>query len=433
MEIQFKYGKDGLVLSIPDEINVDVRIPPPEPALANPLDEIYQACLKPHMMKKSLLQIFQEFQGKIHDSEDHICIVVSDGTRPVPSKLILQAIDKILQESHIPDNRIKILLATGLHRKATPKEMKQLLGIDLLSRFDIINHVASDMDSLTFLGKNSSGSSIYLNSVYLNAKIKIITGYVEPHFFAGFSGGRKSIVPGIAGQETISFNHSAEKINSEFARFGSLKKNPIYLDAQETMKMKGVKPNFVINVCINPSHEITKVAAGAYQIHDFLVQYQRNICFFPIRERYDVVVSGNGGYPLDLNLYQAVKSMVIGELGVKPGGTIISINECQDSVGQSEFEGLLNSGLAPSQITEEILSGEIDSPDQWEIQVLARVLDFAEILVISSIPAEKLGNIGLKNMDSFEAAVEYCLQKHGKNLSMLILPEGPQYLPHLDM
>ncbi len=430
MEIQFKYGKGGLILSVPDEIHTDVMIPPLEPALPNPVDEIYQACLNPHMMKQSLLKIFQEFQGKIHDSEDHICIVISDGTRPVPSKLILQSIDKILQESHIPDNRIKILLATGLHRKATPREMKKILGIDFLSRFDIINHVATDMDSLTFLGKNSFGSSIYLNSVYLDAKIKIITGYVEPHFFAGFSGGRKSIVPGIAGQETISSNHSAGKINSEFAKFGSLKKNPIYLDAQETMKMKEVKPDFVINVCINPNHEITKVAAGAYQIHDFLVQYQRNICFFPIHERYDVVVCGNGGHPLDLNLYQAVKSMAIGELGVKPGGTIISINECQNSVGQHpEFEKLLNSGLTPSKITQDILSGNIDVTDQWEIQVLARVLEFAEILVISSIPAEKLGNIGLKSMESFEVAVEYCLQKHGKNLSMLILPEGPQYLP----
>ncbi|MHA1618257.1 MAG: nickel-dependent lactate racemase [Promethearchaeota archaeon] len=432
MEIQFKYGKDGLVLSIPDDLNVDLRIPPPEPALPNPVDKIYQACLNPHMMKQSLLKIFQEFQGKIHDSEDHVCIVISDGTRPVPSKLMLQAIDKILQDSHIPDNRINILIATGLHRKATPKEMKQLLGIDFLSRFDIINHVATDMDSLTFLGKNSFGSSIYLNSVYLNAKIKIITGYVEPHFFGGFSGGRKSIVPGIAGKNTISSNHSAEKINSEFARFGSLKKNPIYLDAQETMKMKQVKPDFVINVCINPNHEITKVAAGAYQIHDFLVQYQENLCFFPIHEPYDVVVCGNGGYPLDLNLYQAVKSMVIGELGVKPGGTIITLNECQDSIRQHpEFEKLLNSGLTPTQITQDILSGKIDVPDQWEIQVLARVLDFAEILVISSIQAEKLGNIGLKYMKSFEAALEYCLQKHGKNLSMLILPEGPQYLPQI--
>ncbi|TFH30939.1 MAG: nickel-dependent lactate racemase [Promethearchaeota archaeon] len=429
MEIKFKYGKKGLILSVTDSIRADAMIPSLEPALINPVDEIYHACLDPYMTQ-SLLQYFQEFQGKIHDSDDFICIVISDGTRPVPSKFILQAIDKILQESNIPDNRIKILIATGLHRKTTPREMKQMLGINFLSRFDIINHVATDMDSLTFLGKNSFGSSIYLNSVYLNAKIKIITGYVEPHFFAGFSGGRKSVIPGIAGRDTILSNHSADKIASEFARFGSLKTNPIYLDAQETMKMKEIKPDFVINVCINPNHEITKVAAGAYQIHDFLVQYQENLCFFPIRERYDVVVCGNGGYPLDLNLYQAVKSMAIGELGVKPWGTIIAINECQDSVGQHpEFENLLNSGLTPSQITHDILSGDIDMPDQWEIQVLTRVLKFAEILVISSMPKEKLGNIGLKFMESFEAAMQYCVQKHGQNLSMLILPEGPQYLP----
>lgn len=431
MEIPFKYGDHELILTISDDIDVDVKNAPREEALENPMAEICQVCQKPHMTKP-LISFFKKFHQTLHQSEDYICIVISDSTRPMPSKVVLQAIDQFLQEAQIPDSRVKILIATGLHRKTTPKEMKQLLGRDFLSRFDIINHDATDSGTLEYLGENSRGSPVYLNAVYLNAKLKIITGYVEPHFFAGYSGGRKSIVPGIAGKNTILQNHSAEKINSPKARFGILKENPIYEDAQETLKMTEVRPDFVINVCINSDHQIEKVAAGAYQAHDLLVQYQEKSCFFPISHRYDVVVCGNGGFPLDLNLYQAVKSMAIGELAVKPGGTIISINECRQGIGHADFERIITSYTNPQEVVDKILSGEIEGQDQWEVQVLARVLSTAEVLLISSLNQKDVGNLGITSIDSFESALQYCINKHGSALSILVLPDGPQYLPKLE-
>jgi len=429
MEVPFKYGEDGILLHIPEDVKADVKYAPLEEPLQNPVMEIYNACITPHL-SASLVEILKNFQTKYSRSEDYICIVISDSTRPVPSKLILEALIMCLQEAQVPDARIKILVATGLHRNSTPQELEQMLGEKILAKFEIINHDATEQNNMEYLGENSFGSPIYLNKIYLQAKIKIITGYVEPHFFAGFSGGRKAVVPGIAGTATIQSNHSAQKIASPHARFGQLQGNPIFEDAQEIFKVNGMA-DFMINVCLDPLHRITKVAAGSYQVHDLLVQYQNEVCFFPITERYDVVVCGNGGYPLDLNLYQAVKSMAIGELGVKKGGTIIAINECRQLIGQPVFEELINGGLRSEEVTSQVLSHQIQCSDQWEIQVLARVLQYADVVNISSIPEHKLGTIGLKYAESFEDALEFVFQKHGRDFTMLVLPDGPQYLPKM--
>ena len=197
---------------------------------------------------------------------------------------------------------------------------------------------------------------------------------------------------------------------------------------------KKAKVDFIVNVCINEHHQITQVAAGDLEkAHEFLVGYQLKKVFREISEPYDIVVCGNGGYPLDLNLYQAVKSMALGEMAVKQGGTIISANECSDGVGigQEDFRKLLFSGMTPSEIYNKILTKEILVPDQWEIQILARVLMKAEIYIVSSLKDDGIGNIGLKLSHTVEEAIQKSLEKHGKSARILILPNGPQVLPLL--
>jgi nickel-dependent lactate racemase len=187
-----------------------------------------------------------------------------------------------------------------------------------------------------------------------------------------------------------------------------------------------------VNVCINEEHKITQIAAGDLEkVHDSLVQYQLQNIFKQIPNQYDIVVCGNGGYPLDLNLYQAVKSMAIGEMAVKEGGTIISVNECSDGIGigQDQFKELLFSEMAPAELFEKIQTHEILLPDQWEIQILTRVMMKAEIYVVSELNKKDLGKIGLKYAKKIEHAIEQALKKHGKNASILILPNGPQLLP----
>jgi len=404
--------------------NVEILKPKPQQILKNPLQTI-QDKIKHPVGSPSLKQIVTE-KGHV----EKVCIISSDSTRPVPSHILLKALINELNNYGIQDSQIIILIATGLHRPSRELEREKILGTKLYGRIDCIDHVATDMSNLTFLGKSKKGIPIYINKYYLESDIKILTGYVEPHFFFGFSGGCKSIVPGIAGASTIQANHSAQLIASENSRFGKYQDNPMYSNSMEIASISGV--DFVVNACIDEHHQITNVAVGALEVaHDLLVQYQLKKVFSPIKRPYDIVVCGNGGFPLDLNLYQAVKSMAIGEMGVKQGGTIISVNECSDGIGEENFKELLFSGMSPKELYNKIVQKKIQVPDQWQNQVLARVLQKADIYLVSELNENELGNIGLKHARTVENAISKGLKKHGPDGQILILPHGPQIIPHI--
>ena len=424
--MKIDYGKKGLELSLNPMWNVRVLQPEVQEPYINPVEKIRNAINNP-IGCKSLKKIIQ----KKHNL-NRICIVVSDSTRPVPSHFIVEALIKELNDLGIQDHQILVLVATGLHRPARKNELEKILRKSLIERLEIISHIATDSRSLHFIGKTSDQIPIYINEFYYESDLRIITGYVEPHFFFGFSGGRKTIVPGISGSETIQKNHSAKYIASEFSRFGVYKENLLHKNSVEATKLVGV--DFAINICINKNHEIVKVIAGNFEnVHEELVKYQLKHIFKKIEEPYDIVLCGNGGYPLDLNLYQAVKSMAIGEMAVKKGGTIISVNECAEGIGigQEQFRKLLYSGMKPEILYNKILKGEIVTPDQWEIQILARILMKADIIVVSSLKENEIGNIGLKYAENVEEAIKKALMKEGQNAKILILPNGPQILPTL--
>ncbi|MFX1489806.1 MAG: nickel-dependent lactate racemase [Promethearchaeota archaeon] len=423
-KIKFDYGKKGLKIALEPEWDTTILNPTVQKALINPIKEIKQAIKNP-LEGESLHNIV-----KSRSEIQQICIVVSDATRPVPSRIILQALMEELNECGIKDDQIVVIIATGLHRSSREEELTRILGKKLKKRLNIINHVANDKSSLKYLGVTKEKIPIFLNKYYCESDLKIITGYVEPHFFFGFAGGRKSIVPGIAGEETIQANHSAENISSPYSRFGIYKENPMHKNSIEITEMIGV--DFAVNVCINEHHQIVKVAAGNYKrVHENLVNYQLDHIFKEIKEPYDIVICGNGGYPLDLNLYQGVKSMAIGEMAVKKGGTIISVNECSDGIGHEHFKELICAGMNPRILYNKILKGEIVVPDQWEIQILARILMNTEIVIVSELQENEIGNIGLKYARTVEDGIKVALEKHGLNASILILPNGPQVLPIL--
>lgn len=425
--MRFDYGKEGIEIKLDPSWNVTIFHPDKLKVIQDPVEAIRVAIKNP-IGCQPLREIVKK---KI--SSQKVCIVVSDATRPVPSHIILDAIIKELNEYGIAKAQIDILIATGLHRPSNLEEIERIIRKPLLkSRVNILNHVAKSKSLQKYLGELPDGSPIYINEHFYKADLKILTGYVEPHFFFGFSGGRKSVAPGIAGEKTILGNHSAEMIDSPKARFGSYKDNPMHQHSMEIAKKVGV--DFIVNVCINEEHKIIQVAAGELEkAHEFLVEYQLKHVFRKISEPYDIVVCGNGGYPLDLNLYQAVKSMALGEMAVKEGGTIISVNECSDGVGvgQEDFKNLIFSGMEHQEIYDKILNKEISVPDQWEIQILARVLMKAEIYIVSTLKENEIGNIGLKYAPSVEAAINSALEKHGKDAKILILANGPQLLPLL--
>jgi len=420
----FDYGKNGLEISLDPNWKTTIYNPERQEPIGNPV-EVIRNTIKNPLGTDPLEKIIRS--KKVINK---VCIVASDATRPVPSHLILEGLIKELNDYGIQDEHIIILIATGLHRPSRDEEIERIVGKKLKKRLQTADHIATDKSSQIFLGKASDNIPIYINKLYYNADLKILTGYVEPHFFFGFAGGRKSLIPGIAGAETIQANHSAENIASPYSRFGIYEKNPMAKNSTEIAKKVGV--DFVVNVCINEHHKVTNVAAGDFEkVHEKLVNYQLKKIFKEISNPFDIVVCGNGGYPLDLNLYQAVKSMAIGEMGVKEGGTIISVNECADGIGigQDKFKELLFSGMQPNEIYEKILKKEIVVSDQWEIQVLTRVMMKAEVYVVSKLVKNEIGNIGLKYAENVEFAIEKSLKKHGPKAKILILPHGPQVLP----
>ena len=422
--VKVDYGKKGLEIKLNPAWNVTVLCPDEQKKLLNPVREI-QKSIKNPVGSDSLKKIVENKRDL-----KKICIVVSDATRPLPSYLILEGLIKELNSYGIKDNQILILIATGLHRPSRADEIERIIGKNLISRLEVKNHVATDPNSLQYFGNTEDNTPVYINKHYCNSDVKITTGYVEPHFFFGFAGGRKSIIPGIAGKETIQANHSAKNIASAYSRFGMYKENVLHKNSMEICQIVGV--DFTINVCINENHEIVQVAAGDFEkVHETLVDYQYKHLFIEIQELYDIVICGNGGYPLDLNLYQAVKSIALGELAVKKDGTIISVNECIDGIGEEKFKELLFSGKGPKEIYEKIKNKEINIPDQWEIQILARILMKAEIYVVSSLKEKEIGNIGLKYANTVEDAIKQGLDKHGEDATILILPNGPQILPIL--
>ncbi len=426
--MKLDYGKEGIEVNLNPNWNITIIRPLKQLVIKNPIEAVRDAIKNPvgGLPLNSII--------KTRKSIKSVCIVVSDATRPVPTHLIIEGLLKELIDYGIQEKKIRILIATGLHRPSRREELNRILGTVLTSDVKIINHIATDKKSLVPLYNSDLECPIHINKYYYESDLKILTGYVEPHFFFGFSGGYKSIIPGLAGVETILANHSPENIASPYARFGIQENNPLHEHSSIHAKKIGV--DFTINVCINKNHEITQVVAGDLEsVHRTLIEYQKNQVFKKIEEKFDIVVCGNGGYPLDLNLYQAVKSMAIGEMAIKERGTIISVNECREGVGegQDKFRELIFSEMSPEMIYYKILNKELVVRDQWQIQVLTRILLKSEIYIVSDMKEDEIGNIGLKYADTVEKAIHNSLIKHGKDARILILPNGPQVLPIINI
>jgi len=279
----FDYGKEGLEIMLDPSWNVTIFRPERQNAITNPKKEIKKSINNPIGCPR-LEEII-----KNKTNMETVCVVVSDATRPVPSHFILEALIEELNSYGIKDNQITILIATGLHRISRKEELKRILGNNLKNRIRVIDHIAIDENSLINIGTTMDDHPILINKHYYGADLRILTGYVEPHFFMGFSGGRKSIIPGIAGAETIQNNHSAENVASPYARFGIFKENPLHRNSIEISKKIGV--DFIVNVCINEQHDIVQVASGNLEeTHEKLVNFQLKHIFREIKEPYDIVI-----------------------------------------------------------------------------------------------------------------------------------------------
>lgn len=354
----------------------------------------------------------------------HMVIITSDHTRPVPSKVTMPILLRRIRAVN-PTIDITILLATGFHRPTTQEEMVDKFGPEIVRNEKIVNHVSTDESMMTKIGVLPSGGDCIINKLAAETELLIAEGFIEPHFFAGFSGGRKSILPGIASATTIMANHCAEFINSKQARTGNLQDNPIHKDM--VYAAKTAKLAFILNVVIDADKNVIHAVAGDVEkAHEVGCQFVTKLAAVKAVPA-DIVITTNGGYPLDQNIYQAVKGMTAAEASTKPKGVIIMIAACNDGHGGESLYENLKQASSPRALLDRIAKVPRNEtiPDQWEMQILARVLDqFTVIVVTDQCDPQMLRDMHMEHAYTFEEAMTKAKQIKGEDATITVIPDG---------
>lgn len=351
-------------------------------------------------------------------------IITSDHTRPVPSKIIMPIMLKRIRKVN-PNMDITILIATGFHRASTHEELVNKLGEEIVKNEKIIIHDSSDAKMLVKVGTLPSGGELILNKYAMNAELLIAEGFIESHFFAGFSGGRKSILPGVASAQTVMANHCSEFISSEYARTGILENNPIHKDMLYAAQKS--KLAFIINVAINSEKTIINAFAGdSKQAHEEGCKFVLGLSKVSKVDA-DIAVSTNGGYPLDQNIYQSVKGMTAAEATCNDGGVIIMVSACNDGHGGQSFYDNLADCKSPRDLLDQIakVPRNKTAPDQWEFQILARMLDnYTVILVTDMCDPQMIKNMKMEHAFTFEEALSRAYELKGSEAKVVVIPDG---------
>jgi nickel-dependent lactate racemase len=363
-------------------------------------------------------------------STDKVAIVISDITRPTPNHKLVPWILKELP--HVPLEQFVIINGTGTHRDQTREEFIQMLGEWVVEHVRVINHHCHNREELVQVGKSRFGCDVYLNKEYVEADFKIVTGFIEPHFFAGFSGGPKGIMPGIAGIETIMTFHNARMIGDPLSTWGNMVNNPVQDMAREVNRM--CKPDFMLNVTLNRDKEITAVFAGElFEAHDRGCAFAKEHAMIRCDHRFDVVITSNSGYPLDQNLYQAVKGMSAAHKIVKQGGTIICAAECSDGLpNHGNYARILQMRKTPHEILEMINDPAFEIFDQWQVQKQAVIQVWADVYVYSTLSDEDVAKAMFTPTHDIEQTLEELKKKYGENMTVAVLPLGPLTIPYVE-
>ena len=333
-----------------------------------------------------------------------IVIIASDHTRPVPSKVIIPPMLREIREG-APDAEVTILIATGCHRETSREELVNKFGEDIVVSEKIVVHDCTEVDKLVKIGTLPSGGELWINKLAHEADLLVSEGFIEPHFFAGFSGGRKSVLPGIAGRESVLANHCAEFIAHPASRTGVLKDNPIHADMLWAAKCAGLR--YIVNVIIDENKQaIYAVAGDVEEAHRAGCDFLSGLCrVAPISA--DIAISTNGGYPLDQNIYQAIKGMTAAEATVREGGVIIMLAKSNDGHGGEALYRQLADEPDGRKTEAAILArgrGET-LPDQWQTQILLRILGRARVIYISEAPDEMVRNMHMIPAHSMQEAL----------------------------
>jgi nickel-dependent lactate racemase len=418
MELKFLYGRQGLKVELPDNRTTVVKTTPVE-GLTNDRDAILEALKNP---------IGSPTLRDLVDVSDTVAIVFSDITRPMPSDRVLPILLDELKE--IPKDQIVFINALGTHRKNTQEELVEILGSEIYGSYRIIQHDSYDVDSLVHLGRSSRGNEIYINRTYMESSVKILTGFIKPHLFAGFSGGPKAVLPGIAGAKTVFDNHGPEMIGDPGVGFGRTTGNPIWEEMLEVAK--ATKPTFLLNITTTEDHQITGVFAGDLeQAHRAGIDFLKQSAFVPVEESYDIVVTSVGGYPMDMSAYQSVKGIGLASNITKDGGTIILVSGCMEGLPEhGEYGELTRISNTPKDLLTFVHKSGQMMQDQWDAQIQAQICLNKDLYIYSDgLSDDEIRQVFGKPCRSVENTVAQLLSNYGPEARIAALPEGTYMVP----
>lgn len=410
------YGKSKIDISELQKLNPVFL----EPQMTNDTSGITQEALVDEALKHP---IGTRPLKELAEGKKKVVILASDHTRPVPSKIIIPRLLREIREGN-PEADITLLIATGCHRNSSRKELEEKFGTEIVRKEKIVVHDC-DCSEMIDLGRLPSGGALILNKLAVEADLLVSEGFIEPHFFAGFSGGRKSVLPGVAARKTVLYNHNGQFINSPKARAGTMDDNPMHLDMVFAAQKAGLA--FICNVVINDCKEIIYAVAGdcvkAHKVGcNFLLEFCR-----AESERTDLVVTSNGGYPLDQNIYQAVKGMTAAEAIVKKNGVIIIAAQAEDGHGGDNFFKTFEDEKDLKRMLERFAETPPDqtAADQWQAQIFARVLCHASVIFISDAPDHMVSNFQMIPAHSMGQAMDIAKELLGMDSpNIVVIPDG---------
>lgn len=415
--VHIPYGRSQLLFDTKSDMNVHILS---SKEYYNPLSEkdIVTKALNNPIDSKTLCEMSKGLKK--------VLLITNDMTRPMPSKITIPALIEEIKKYN-QDVQITILIASGLHRVMNRQELIDKMGQEIVDNYRVLVHNAYDKDSLTYIGELSSGNPLWLNKEVLNNDLVIAEGFIEAHWLAGFSGGRKSILPGISGADTVMNNHSPKNVDDPRTRAGNICDNPSHLEFVEAAKK--AKLSFILNVVLDKEKKIINAFAGdTFKAHetgcDFVIWMMEAEC-----ELSDITISTNCGYPLDLNLYQSCKGMDTASFATKENGVIIMCTECIEGVGHHGFAEVFTKSPDPEFLLDEMRKGNIKIYDQWGAQVILNLMTRFKIILVTSIEQkiiESMNMIYAKGLDeALSIAKSFCSGEPSIN----VIPEGPIIIP----
>ena len=419
--VRLAYGRGHLTIPLPVG-RIDVMEPLFQPGLRDERTAVEEALASP-IGARPLVEWLKP--------GSRICIVFTDITRATPNERIIPWILETLAHAGVQDSQVTLLNATGTHRGNTPVELETMLTKAVVDCYRVINHDCRDDASVVAVGKMRSGRPALLNRHLVEADVRIITGFIEPHFFAGFSGGIKGIMPGVGGLDSIVGNHGAKNIGDARTTFGITEGNPLWEELRDIALSIG--DSFLVNVTLNEGRAITGVFAGdMIEAHRAGINFVRASAMRKVDHPYPIVITTNSGYPLDMNLYQGVKGMRAAAQIIEPGGLIILAAECREGLPtKSPHEELLFSASTTEELLGRICSEGFSWPEQWAAHIQTLIQKSAEVLLHSSIPDQIVRRCHLTPCHDIARAVNERLAKLGPNARVAVLPQGPLTLPYL--